>query len=84
MPATLIVDDRVVVPGFAPTVKVPVPDPEPDADSVIHDAGVDDVQTHPGWVVTVIVTVAPVGGGIDSDGLTENVHETLGSLIRNG
>ena len=83
-PETLIVADRVDVPGFAATVKVPVPDPEPDAASVIHEAAVDDVQTHDGCVVTVIVFVAPPGGGMNREGLTENVHETLGSVIRNG
>lgn len=80
IPATEIVAERIVVPVFAGTVYVPVPDPVRPADRVSHAALVDDVQTHPDCVVTVIVPVPPPGGAATRSGLTENVHDALGSV----
>jgi hypothetical protein len=54
--------------------------PVPVAESVTHVCVTDDVQAHPGCVVTLIVPVPPVGRTVTSRGLTVNVHELLGWL----
>ena len=52
----------------------------PAAVTAIHEPVVDDVQAHPDCVVTVNVPVAPVPGIETMSGLTENVHDALGSV----
>jgi hypothetical protein len=44
---------------------------------------VEDVQAQADDVVTVIVPAAPVAGVIRKSGLTENEHDTLGSVTTN-
>jgi hypothetical protein len=43
--------------------------------TVIHDTGEDDVQAHPGCVVTVTVPVPPAAGIVPATRVTANVHD---------
>ena len=79
-PATLSEADRDVLPEFAGIVYVTVPDPVPDPLTVIHEAPDDAVHAHVAEVVTVIVPVPPVAGAVKRSGVTENVHDGLGSV----
>lgn len=80
IPAMLRIADRDVIPAFAGIVYVTLPDPVADPVNVIHEAVVDDVQAHVDDVVTVIVPVPPPAGAVTRSGVTENVHDTLGSV----
>ena len=57
-----------------------VPDPVPPGVSVIHVTDVDVVHAQPACVVTVSVPVPAVLGIEMKTGLTENVHDELGSV----
>ena len=57
-----------------------VPDPVPPGVSVIHVTEVDVVHAQPVCVVTVRVPVVAVLGIETKIGLTENVHDELGSV----
>ncbi len=83
MPAMLIVADRAMVPVLAATVYVAFPDPVADPATVIHEAVVDEPQPHVNCVVTAIVPVPPPTGTVTSSGVTENVHDALGSVMAN-
>jgi hypothetical protein len=61
---------------------VAVPDPVADPATVIHEAVVDEPQPHPNCVVTARVPVPPPAGIVTFVGVTENPHDTLGSVTR--
>ena len=58
-----------------------VPGPVADPATVIHEAVVEEPQPHVNCVVTAIVPVPPPAGTVTSSGVTENVHEALGSVM---
>jgi len=60
---------------------VAFPDPIADPATAIHEALVEEPQPHPNCVVTAIVPVPPPAGTVTSSGLTENVHNALGSVM---
>lgn len=53
-----------------------------DPATVIHEAVVDEPQPHVNCVVTAIVPVPPPTGTVTSSGVTEKVHDALGSVIK--
>ena len=59
---------------------MPVPEPVRPAESVIHEALVEEVHAHPDCVVTVMVPVPPPGGAVTRSGVTENEQAALGSV----
>ena len=58
-----------------------VPDPVADPVSVTHEALVDIPQLHMNCDVTAIVPVPPPAGTVTLSGVTENVHDALGSVM---
>ena len=52
-----------------------------DPATAIHEAAVEEPQPHVNCVVTAIVPVPPPAGTVTFSGLTENVHDALGSVI---
>ena len=59
-----------------------VPGPVADPATEIHEAAVDDAQPHVNCVVTAIVPVPPPAGTVTLSGVTEKLHDTLGSVTR--
>lgn len=80
-PPTLKIAERAKVPVFAAIVYVAVPEPVPPPVMVAHVWFEDTLHEQFEAVVTLIVPVAPVGAAVISEGVTENVHVALGSLM---
>jgi hypothetical protein len=53
-----------------------------DPATAIHEAAVEEPQPHVNCVVTAIVPVPPPAGIATFRGVTENVHDALGSVIK--